>query len=171
MKTKISFILSTLICVMFFVSCGPTKDDAIKYNDKIINAQRKVVDKENDLLRYIKSGSIKNAMLDEKYDSLAKQLKESTEAVNTIDAFDGKTDFKDATLKFFSVYKSVVDKEYKDWMTNLKTPEDMVDQKVLDEEKYLVATINEKLDNAHSEFKLAQNNFAVKYKFEIAKDK
>jgi hypothetical protein len=171
MKTKISAILSTFIVVMFFVSCGPSKEDAIKYNDKIIYEQRKVVDSENDFIRYIKTGTISNDKLDENYNSLSKQVEESIAIVNKIDAFDGKTDLKDATLQFFSVYKSVVDKEYKEWVLNLKTPLDQVDQKVMDEEKLIVKTINNKLDNANSIYKIAQNNFAVKYKFEIAKDK
>ncbi len=169
MKTKISVILSTFVLVMFFVSCGPTKEDAIKYNDKIISEQRKVVDKENDLTRYIKSGTLTNDKLDENYNNLSKQVGESIDAVNKIEAFDGKTDLKDATLQFFSVYKSVIGKEYKEWILNLKTPLDKVDQKVLDEETYIVKTINDKLDEAHNIYKTAQNNFAAKYKFEIAK--
>lgn len=167
MKSKISAILGSFILALFFVSCGPTKEDAINYNDKIIKEQKKVIDKENDLIGYIKGASL--TRLDEKYNSLSKQIDESTEVVKKMEAFDGKTDFKDATLELFLTYRSVVDKEYKAWMINLKTPGDKVDQKILDEENDLVQAINEKLDKAQSDFTKAQYDFAAKYKFEISK--
>ena len=169
MKSKISAILGTLLMVLFFASCGPTKEDAIKYNDQIIDQQRKVVDKENDLIGYIKGGSLTN--LDEKYNSLSKQIDESTEAVKKMESFDGKTEFKDATLALFVIYRSVVDKEYKAWVLNLKTPAELIDDKVLDEERDLVKSINEKMDKALADFTKAQEDFATKYKFEISRSR
>ena len=72
-----------------FFACGPTKEDAIKYNDSIITEQRKVVDKENEL-----TGAIKNnaGNLDEILAGLSKQVEESTAAVTKMEEFDLKSD-------------------------------------------------------------------------------
>jgi hypothetical protein len=165
MKKSIYMMIGALMLTSFF-ACGPTKEDAIKYNDSIITEQRKVVDKENEL-----TGAIKNnaGNLDEILAGLSKQVEESTAAVTKMEDFDKKSDFKDAALKLFAAYKDVASNEYKAWLLNLKTPAEQVDDKVLDEEKVLVQKINEKIDKALGDFTKAQEDFAAKYKFEIAK--
>jgi len=165
MKKTIYMMFGSLVLMSFF-ACGPTKEDAIKYNDAIITEQRKVVDKENEL-----TGAIKNNApnLDQILEGLLKQVEESTAAVTKMEDFDKKSDFKDAALKLFAVYKDVATIEYKAWLANLKTPIEKVDDKVLAEETELVKKINEKIDKALGEFTKAQDDFAAKYKFEIAK--
>lgn len=152
--------------LMSFFACGPTKEDAIKYNDEIIVEQRKVVNAENDLTGAIKSNA---GNLDAVLAKLVAQVDESTATVTKMESFDKKTEFKDAALKLFAVYKDVATGEYKAWLANLKTPAEMVDDKVLAEETELVAKINEKIDKALNDFTKAQDDFAAKYKFEIAK--
>ena len=165
MKKLIYMMFGALVLVSFF-ACGPTKEDAIKYNDAIITEQRKVVEKENDLTGAIKGNA---PDLDGILKKLSAQVDESTAIVTKMESFDKKTDFKDATLKLFAVYKDVADNEYKAWLLNLKTPIDKVDDKVLNEETELVNKINGKIDKALAEFTKAQDEFAAKYKFEIAK--
>jgi uncharacterized coiled-coil protein SlyX len=165
MKKTIYMMFGSMLLMSFF-ACGPTKEDAIKYNDAIITEQRKVVDKENELTGAIKSNA---GNLDEILAGLTKQTEESIAVVTKMEDFDKKSDFKDAALKLFNVYKDVAAVEYKAWLANLKTPIDQVNDQVLAEETELVKKINEKIDKALGDFTKAQEDFAAKYKFEIAK--
>jgi hypothetical protein len=164
---SINFILFALI----FTSCAPTIEEAMNYNDKIIHEQKKIIGAENDLIRSIKATTLNTTLLDEQYSILSKQIDESTAIVEKIDDFDGKTDFKDATLKLFKIYREVADTDYKAWIKNLKIPSDMLTKEDYAEESVIVARINSKLDNANGDFIYAQKEFASKYKIVLKSDK
>lgn len=167
MRNSITF-LGLLFIGICLVSCGPTKEDAIRYNDAITFEQTKVVDAENRLTDAVKQGT--NYELDKALDKLSVQVDSSTAIVKEMEAFDGKTDMKDAALALFAAYRSVIDNEYNAWMINLQTPADEVDDQILDEEKELINAINDKLNKASDDFKRTQNNFALTYKFLLSKN-
>lgn len=170
MKKFLSFVLLTLSVTLFLASCAPTKEDAMDYNDKIIREQKKVVQGEKDLINAIKKNLTKGNTLDELLNDLSKQIDESKKIVEEMDKFDGKSDFKDAALKFFASYRDVVDNEYKAWLENMKTPAELVTDDVLYEEDELINAINRKLDKATNDFLDAQKDFAAKYQFKLASE-
>ena len=116
------------------VSCGPSSNDAIKYNDELVNQQNKVYEKESALLDAI-SKNMPNK-LDLLFTDLSKQIDESSEAVEKMNAFDGKTEMKDAVLKIFAAYKGVASNEYKNMIMYSKIPDSLYtpgdDDKVLE---------------------------------------
>jgi hypothetical protein len=128
-----------MILLLSFFSCNHTKKLAIKYNDAIIVEQRKVVNKENDLTAAIKQNTNN---LDSILTGLIKQVEESTAIISKLEVFENNNEFKVGALKLFEVYNSVATNEYKAWLLNLKTPLELVDDKVLDEEKELISSIN-----------------------------
>jgi hypothetical protein len=167
MKNKIK-LMCMLLTGILLVSCGPSKQDAIKYNDSITIEQKKVVHVETKLTDANKSGN--TGALEGILKELSLQIDKSTAKVKDIKSFDGKTDLKDAALAFLTTYRDVVDKEYPAWLENVQTPPDKVTGKLLDEEKALISSINGKLDKAASDFKRAQEAFADKYKFIFGRD-
>ncbi len=167
MKKIVSFALLTVSFIFFLASCAPTKEDAMDYNDKIIREQKKVVKCEKDLINAIKMKFYEDNTIDDLLNDLSKQIDGSKKIVEEMEDFDGKTDFKDAALKFFAAYREVVDKEYTAWLENMKTPAELVTGAVLHEEKKLINAINRKLDKATNDFLDAQKDFAAKYDFKL----
>ena len=165
MKKIFSFILSLMFVSVIMVSCGPTTDDAVKYNDKLVEQQTKVFDKESALIEAISKNMPDK--LDVLLSDLSKQVDSSTAAVNSMQGFDGKTELKDAALKVFSTYKEVTEKDYKDMIKFAKTPDSLYTQE--DDNKLIESSkkIDDKLNKCIDDFVLLQTKFAEKYKFEL----
>ena len=165
MKKLFTTIIGSLFVSAILVSCGPTTNDAIKYNDALVDQQKKVLQKESVLIE----GISKNMpdKLDSSYNDLLSQIKESIDVVQKMDAFDGKTEMKDAALKVFEAYKDAAENDYAKMIKLAKTPDTLytqeTDNKVID----LSKKIDDKLNKAVDAFIEKQNEFAKKYKFEL----
>jgi len=166
---NLKFILFTAITALFlFNACGPTKQDAIDYNDKIIREQKKIIQGENDLVKAIKNTSVKVSTLNELREDLSKQIDESKQIFEELNKIGGNSDFKDAAIKFADAYKEVVDGEYAEWLTTIDIPDSLVSDDIIDREEELVFLINSKLDKANNDFIGAQKDFAAKFKIKLA---
>jgi len=166
---KIYFVLFTMLAATFtLMSCGPSKEQAMDYNDKIINEQKKIIKAENDLIKAIKKSYVTVDMLEMMLDDLSVQIDDSKKVVEGMKDLGKDTEFKDATLAFLNTYKEVVGNEYKAWLMNLRIPDENVTSEVLLEEEELIYNINKKLDKANNAFTDAQKIFADKYQFKLS---
>jgi hypothetical protein len=165
MKKIFATIIGFLFVSTLLVSCGPSADDAIKYNEELVNQQTKIFDKESALIEVISKNMPEK--LDGLCAELSKQIDESISIVEKMDAFDGKTELKDAALKVFKTYKDVVSNEYKSMIAYSKTPDSLYTQEDDDKVMELSNKIDEKLNKAIDEFVELQKQFASKYKFEL----
>lgn len=162
-------LFTTIICSLFvsviLVSCGPTTNDAITYNDALVNQQEKVIQNESALIEAISKNTPDK--LDSSCNDLLNQIKESADVVQKMEAFDGKTDMKDAALKVFEAYKDAAENDYIELINLAKTPDTLytqeTDNKVID----LSKKIDDKLLKAIDAFRAKQKEFAEKYKFEL----
>ena len=165
MKKIFAAILSSLFVSALLVSCGPSTDEAIKYNDALVSQQTKVFEKESALIEAISKN------MPEKFDillaELSIQVDSSTDAVKKMDAFDGKSDLKDAALKVFATYREVVDSNYNAMIKYAKTPDSLYTQEDDDKVIELSKKIDDKLNKAVEDFVTLQKSFAGKYKFEL----
>lgn len=165
-KTTFQTIFYLLI-TFFFFACGPSANDAIKYNDTIVVAQKKVIEKEAVLIDVINTTS---DSLDLVYEDFKKEIDLSIETIKKMEAFDKKTDYKDLALSFFSDYKEVAENEYKEMISYAKVPDSLyteeMDNKVLE----LSKNIDDKINKSIDAFIKFQDNFAAKYKFELTEE-
>ena len=165
-KTTFQTIFYLLI-TFFFFTCGPSANDAIKYNDTIVIAQKKVIEKEAVLIDAINETSDN---IDLVYEDFKKEIDSSIVTIKKMEAFDKKTDYKDMALSFFSDYKEVAENEYKEMISYAKVPDSLyteeIDNKVLE----LSKNIDDKINKSIETFIKFQDNFAAKYKFELTED-
>ena len=165
MKKIFVTIIGLLFISVILVSCGPSTNDAIKYNDELVKQQNKVYEKESALLDAISKNTPDK--LDTLFVKLSKQIDESSKTVEAMSNFDGKSDMKDAVLKIFSIYKNITGNEYKNMISYSKIPDSLYtpgdDDKVLD----LSKKIDDKINQSIEEFIKLQKQFAIKYKFEL----
>jgi hypothetical protein len=167
MKKTLSILLFALI-VIAATSCGPTKDQAIAYNDKIINEQVAIYDKLNVLYDALKNYT-DHAGMDKAYLSALKQVDSSTEVVSKLDKFGGSSEFRDIALKLFATYKSVLQNELKKMIDISKLTDEMYNTDMEDQYNNLADVSDKKMDEALKELDSIQKEFANKYKFEIEK--
>ncbi len=158
------YIVAALIIAQ--VACKPQPKEAADYNNKIISEQDSIV---------LKFRALEQTL--NEYDPLAmdiafleanEQVDSSVARVKAMPAFDDKTDYKDSVLEVFSLYKGLLDNEYKEVVTILKKSE--ADYTKEDEERVrylLFSVINEKLDNAYENIIAIQTAFAEKYKITL----
>ena len=163
------FSLSMLaFTLLFATSCGPTTDEAIAYNDKIIDEQVAIIDKINTLEKSMETWENHSGM-DQAYVATVKQLEESTAVVSAMEDFDGSSEFKDGALKLFGIYKAVLEKEYKEMIALYKLPDDQFSSEVEDKWAGIHDQAFKKMDDGLNELRTIQEKFSEKYKFEIEK--
>jgi predicted secreted protein len=160
---KVIASVFALFIAFTFQSCGPTPEDAIKYNDAIIDQVNLVIN----------SDKLSDALGKEAADMKAfnegfiKQINDAIDAVKKNGGFDGKTDFMDMAVKYLTIYKGVAENEYKGIIEiNSKNPEDITDEDDAKNSK-LSEDADKKLQAASDEFDTFQKDFAKRYKFEI----
>ncbi len=167
MKKLLTYVLFAAMLVAT-TSCGPTTDDAIKYNDKIINEQVKIITKINELYKAFDDYT-NFAKIDKCYADAQAQLQTGTDAVTQLDKFDGNADFRDGALKLFGLYKSILQNELKQMIAINRLPNDQFTPEIKDKMQKLGEQSMKKMDDGLAELQQTQSAFAKKYKFEIKK--
>jgi len=163
MKKLFAIFTVSLFASTILLSCGPSSDDAIKYNNDLVEQRTKVIEKENALTEAISKNMPEK--LDILYSEMNKQIDESIEAVNKMYGFDGKTDMKDAVMKLLTTYKEVAGSEYKEMLKYTKIPDSLYTQEEDDKVMELSKKIDDKLNKVDDDFIQAQKLFAEKYQF------
>lgn len=169
MRKTITLLLFAIVA-MVVTSCRPTKEEAITYNDKIINEQVAIMGKLDKLYDAIKNYEDQNGM-DFAMAEAQKQVDKSTDIVGKMEKFGGDTEFRDEALKLFATYKSCLQNELKKMVDISKLTDDMYTKEVQADFDNLNKVAIKKMEDGLLEFDRVQVKFADKYKFEIDKKK
>jgi hypothetical protein len=162
MKTK--FLL--LFCFAFALSsCRDKAKEAVAYNDKIIAQEQLVVIKMNSLDGALKSydpNSMQKAL-----DALQTQTNNSINTLKAMPPFDGDIAFRDAAVLYIDDLKNGVNEE----MVRSVALSSLPDSSFSHEEEYelheLCMKNIQRSERAQTKFKLAQKEFADKFKFTL----
>ncbi len=161
------FYVLTFLSVFIFTGCGPTTEDAIEYNDKIIAEEFAVIGTIDDLQAAL--GTFDPAKIEPALNAAKAQVDKSIEAVKKIGGFDGNNEFLDATLNLFNVFKDQLKNEYQEQFEIYKIPIEQYTTKEENRYNELNDIIDSKYFPAFEKFSKAQDAFAVKWKFETEK--
>jgi hypothetical protein len=164
------YAIIPLLIISCLISCGDKQGKAFTYNDELVGQQVAINNKIEKLLDCCKKYQ-KTEEIDTAYCDVLKQLKEGTDIVTKMDAFDGKTDFRDATLKMFGVYQSLLEKEFKEIIEICKLPDDQYTKEKQSRCNELEEQIMTKIDYELKVLNVAQYEFMKKYKLDIDSDK
>lgn len=167
MKNIFTATFSFIFVSLMFVACGPSSEDAAKYNDALIAQEAKVINAERELVIAL-TKNLTTVQIDTAYNKLLKQLKASTDSVNGAEMFDGASTLKDALLELFSTYTGVAEKEYLE-IIQLNKISDTLTTMAEDFDKKIEITdrIDSILNGAVDKFDLVHNEFAKKYRLEF----
>ena len=105
---KIAIIAGTFLMI-FLSACGPTQNQAIKYNDSIMKIIDGLAVEHTLFLNQIDGHNIDSLKLT--HANFVTKAKESLEASKKIGPFGDKTEFIDVTLDYFKVLNSIANTE------------------------------------------------------------
>jgi len=161
------FQLSAVLVLFVLAACGPTKEDAIKFNDGLVADQKEILGLEDNLI---------TSIVDWKYDQsksdlMAYQgkLAEYLKKYEDMKAFDKEDEFRLSMIVLLKALKEQADVNYPaviDFIPLSLTIDELEDEPmtalfdILDE-------IDLKSDAANSQFLDAQKKFAEKYELQL----
>jgi hypothetical protein len=169
MMKRWNLLFYSVLFISFLFSCGPTKDDAINYNDRITDELNKVYSKyksfyeSSESINYSKPDFTK---LDDAFSDYVKQIDESVQKVKEMKGFDGTTEMKDAALNFLNTCKSTSEKEWKDLIIFVKKATQATEDDAI-KAKEIENNVEEKMNKVQDDFRKVQQKFSEKWKFKL----
>jgi hypothetical protein len=168
MKNVIGIVVLVALGVVgYFFSSGGSSAGAVAYNDRIISLQSRIVKSMIDFSKSFDTDD-KNAM-EKKHAQLLSTIQSAIKEAQTIEGFDGNTQFRDAAVEMFKFYDSIAKKEYKEIMDILKkeTPEE-TDLTRINE---IVTSISQREEQLDRKFQVIQQAFARKHNIMLMDNK
>ena len=147
------------------VSCQPSTEDAIKYNDGITEQQILVNEKVSELQSSY--DSYESSEMDKAFKKVQDQLKNSIEYVNKLKGFEDDVYFKEGALEFFNTYKNILENEHKRIIELYKLPDDEYGTKEVEELQDLRDLANKRAAKVIDDMLIVQKKFAEKYHIEL----
>ena len=160
---RLFFLFLSISFILLIQSC--TQDSPVAYNDSIIDHQRKIVEKIDNLKKAIDNYNVLPAdvaleEMDIAYNQTIVQIDSGIVFLNGIESFKSDTSFKKSAFLLFKNYKSVVETEYKQIIEIYRIPQNLYSQEDGDKLDQLNETSTVKLNNAYDVFLTAQAKFA-----------
>jgi len=165
MRKFINFFALAILMTLI-VSCKPSKEDAIKYNDALVNEEVLVIKAESAFSDAVINN--KHEDVDNLYNAFLKQIETSISVVNNIKPLGNDSKFKDATLSLLTTYESVTKNEYAEVLKIAKVPDEEFTQEHNNKMNELSKKIDNKLDKEVQNFLKAQKELANKYNITLS---
>lgn len=162
---RIHFLIISSLFFVFLAACGPTKEDAIDYNDAIIAEQKAILEKENQLINTIANNQ--QDQIKKVHKELIDQIDNSIKTIKELKGHSQFDNFKKATVDLFETYKSVVKNEYSKVIEIAMLPDEEYTQEADDEIMEVSGQIDSKLEKALNDFGAAQEEFAKELGFQL----
>jgi len=158
---KIINVFILIIITFFFVACDstPTKEEAIKFNDKVAADQEKFLDLNNEFLDLYYD--LVTDEMTEVLEEIEAFVKEKTEEYETMEAFDEKDILRKAFLDLLEEHTENIN----DYETRAKM--DVVEYLLFTDIALSQQELLKKVEEANSTFLKKQKDFAAQYEFEI----
>jgi hypothetical protein len=166
---KTIFFLAFAALIALLISCKPSKEEAKKYNDALVNEEVLVIEAESAFTDAVVNN--KQEELDKLYDAFVSQIDASTTLISAMKPLGGDTKFKDATLALLTAYKSVAKNEYAEVLKIAKLPDEEFTEELNNKLNDLSIAIDEKLNKEVQNFLNAQKELAGKYDITLASTK
>jgi len=165
---KIKFVLSISL-LLLMSACGPTQNEAIAYNDAIMNIIDSLTIEHELLLNQIDGHNIDSLILTHKL--FSKKAKTSLERAKKIEGFADKKDFRNTALEYFTTMNYLADNEAKQMVEIMRKDSIQIPQLDLDEINKLAASFDETYGKVYDKILAAQINFATEWNFKLTETK
>ena len=146
-------------------SCGPTKKDALKYNEEIVNVQKALTPIHEAFIDQLDGHNVDSLKI--VYNYFNASARTSLETCEKMQPFNDKRDYLDAAITYFKVMKSITENEGKN-MTDIMS-KDSTQVAPDDETKYndYATKFDSDYEKALETVQKAQEVFAKEWKLDL----
>lgn len=154
--------------IVLLLSCNNSAPDAVKYNDELVMKQDSIVSLIDSLDQLIIQRDTIKMLEFQKH--VVHVIDDKIESVNKYNDFEGNGDFKNAVIKLFTNYKSIVSEKYHTVISISLLNQVSFEKDSLDKFNNTIKEINTEFSESLEEFLEAQKKFAEKYKFSLVEE-
>ena len=162
-------ILSLSVAVtLVLTSCGPTQNDAIKYNDQIVAIQKSLLPVHQAFIDQIDGHDKDSLKLTQgQFSSKAKNCLDECQGMKD---FGGKREYLDAAIDYFKVLQGLADNEGKQIMEIMTKDSAQVTEKDITDVTAFAAKFDSEYARILQKAQDAQAVFSKEWKFEVKAD-
>jgi hypothetical protein len=169
MKKTILFAFVLITSSVILVSCGPTKDDAIKYNDRLVDINAGLTAAQDAFFNQLDAHNVDSLKIT--LSQFSAKSKNSLEEVEKIGPFNEKKEYLDAALSYFKTINGLAEKEAKEITEILSKDTAQITEDDYGKAEEIANKLDSEYDKCFAQFQTAQEKFAAEWKFEIVEDK
>ncbi len=166
MNKKLFILL--LLPLFILASCGKSSS-ALRYNDKIINIQSKVINKIIILTQSMKSGNAE--LMQRRLTELQDQTTLSADELSNLEEFEGGDELYNSAMDLFEFYESVCKNEFQEMIEILSRSQSGITAMDIRRMQELQGIIQKEEGELDRKLLTAQQNFARLHGFRIGKNK
>lgn len=164
MKKLLLFVGVGLMTV--FTSCGPTQDDAVKFNDQVVADQKELLAMEEELIGTI-TDDADVSDVEKAYEKYVKFIDNTLKKYEEMDEFDKNDTFRKAMLELLKAFQAIAKDEYKTVVKIYGKSEEDLTEDDLDTWDSVIDDIESKEGEANDAFLEKQKVFADEFGFSL----
>jgi len=165
---KTLFYTTMVFLVLFFSQCGPTMQEAIDYNDKIINDQVLVINSINDLEAAI--GTFDTLKIITALERAKSKVNSTKASLILLGGFNENNEFQEATIKLYDLFESQLNNEYAEELEIYKLSDDDYTAEKKERFNELILSLNNRYQVVFENFLASQKKFAETWGFTLEED-
>ncbi len=150
---------------VFLFSCGPTQNEAIKYNDAIMDMIDNLAVEHTLFLNQIDGHNIDSLQLTHKL--FAAKAKSSLEESNKIAPFANKKEFSDVAHEYFTALNSIANNEGKEMVDIMSKDSTQITQADLDKINALATKFDADYSKVYDKIRAEQIRFSKEWHFDL----
>jgi len=164
MKKKIFYFLS-FFSLLLFSQCGPTVQDAIDYNENIIEDQLIVIDEINSVDSVFTTYNPEE--IDAEISNAKKKVANAISNLKRLGVLNEDSSFYNGTMELYKLFESQLNNEYAEQLEIYKLSEDDYTEEKRLRYNELLNKINNDYGVVNKKFILGQKSFAESWGLEI----
>lgn len=171
-KTLIMKTLSPLLLIVLLLvtACGPTKEQAISFNDDLVDLQKELLASQNSFIDVFAEGSTDDLIEEsENWKATAKELKSKAEEMGAIDDVD---EMRSSFINLCDAHLEIINDKLPRFFEIIEKSEDLsMSDENFDNLNEEMMTLKEEIDGindgANQKFLESQEDFASRYDFTL----
>ena len=164
---KLNIFLPIIAATVLLSSCGPTTNDAVKFNDQIVTAQKGCVQGEKDF--YKSCDGLNAEEIKASYQKFSARVDSSLALIQSVKEEKEFASFKDNALKLATAYRSLMPNEYKEYARIYSIPSEKYTAQDSTKCVEVATKINTALNPVVNSFIAEQEAFAKQWNFILTK--
>lgn len=150
---------------LLMVACGPSKNDAVKYNDNMMDMIDAVNAPHQAFMDQIDGHNIDSLKI--AHSAFAAKTQEGLSQSEKVEAFGESKEFRDAVVEYFTTLNSIATKEGKEMVDIMSKDSTQVTEADVEQVTNLATSFDTKYEGVHNKVKTAQEKFAKEWKFTL----